>query len=1760
MTEMTPTEAVFFAAAALPPADRAAYLDRTCAGNDDLRRQVERMLAARSEVGDFLEPPSPPAAGATAAYAPAPDPHRPADGATRTFGPCASDSPTASFSGRDEHVGAVVGGKYKLIEEIGEGGMGSVFMAQQTEPVKRAVAVKVIKAGMDSKAVLARFDAERQALAMMDHPNIAKVLDGGTTESGRPFFVMELVKGVPITQFCDERKFGVRERLELFVQVCNAIQHAHQKGIIHRDIKPSNVLIALYDDKPVPKVIDFGIAKAAGQSLTDHTLMTGFGAVVGTPEYMSPEQASLNNLDIDTRSDVYALGVLLYELLTGSTPVDRKSLGKAALLEILRIVREVEVPRPSAKLSTLDTLPSVAACRGIEPARLSRLMRGELDWVLLKALEKDRTRRYESANGFAADVQRYLAGEAVQAHPPSTAYRLKKFVRRNKGQVLAASVILFALLTGIAGTTWGLIEAKKQEQVARNETAEKEIARAAEADRVAERDQALAAEAERIRERDAAIHREAERADELKHRLGVSQIVLTNAALDQRDVALAAERLDLVPAEQRGWDWRYLKQQTVGGIFTLQENTGGPEGAVSGVAYSPDGSRIATSHPGAIKVWDARTGVLLFKVNGSGYCMFGPDGKQILRSGASKPTVLDAQTGKVLLELDDPKNSRAVFSPDGTRILTGNQFAVVQVWDARNGTLLFKLEDNTGRLSMGTLAYSPDGKQIIGCDGPTLKVWDALQGGNARFERNIRTDARFASFSPDGTRIILGRHNAAEIVDARDGTSVFTLKHSTNPLAVDFAGDYGVLSAAFSPCGTKIVTGGGFEQIAEVRVWNARTGTELLELMGHRAKVLSVAFSPDGTRIVTGSRDGAAKVWDAQMGTPRVEAKGIGNREICVAFSPDGTRFVTGSEENYWPERYRKRIPTPVSAWVFDSETGTPTLELKGQKGVINSVAFSPDGSRIVTGGWEGEYTNSVQHGHATVWDAKSGDVILKLKGLKSGVNSVAFSPDGKRIATGGTHDDSGSERGKDIEVKVWDAETGTMLIDLTSPPHKGVGSPENHRGGCVAFSPDGTRILIGGHLRQELNGLINRIATPKVVDARTGAFLFELKGHNSAIYSVAFNRDGTKIVVCEGRSATLWDVRADTPAKLIELKGHTDQVFNAGFSPDGKLVATGSGDGTVRVWDVRTGTTLVELKGNIGIIGSVAFSPDGTRILAGGRGRDGQTTRAIVWNLSPMPTAPREFIGHTDSVTTATFSPDGTRIVTGSNDRTARVWNVQTGECLFELKGHTEGITSVAYSVDGKQIVVQAGPNPSVGIPPAKANNGPADVKVWDAATGTELLGAVVPPTVPHSLISPDGSLRAQVGSNRASLISMKPNAEELAYRRIHTRPNVERYLDGYLAAKAVKDDFAVQFYLNLIPEKNRTALVARAEMDDLARRAARLPLPEAVPVVEELLKRKSEHLGRGHRETTDVMCRLAAAYRDLGRKDPSNRAKAVPLYVEAVELMKADPGLDAPETLNAMELLGGLYREMDQFDKAVPLFEQLLKIQTEKFGRTHPWTLESLTVLCECYRKVDRATDAIRRLEEAHRALTTNLTTVAELIAAQNMAKEIVTGYEQTGQQDKIVSFLLDWRAKAEGLKKQGGLWGAHQGKVLWYVRERLGVICLKQKRWAEAEKYIREHIKDVGDDETEIDTFYYMSMLGEALLGQKKYAEAEPLLLKGYEGLKKIEKTISPQNESPFPDALDRLIEFYTVTNKPDEVKKWRAERAKYPNVAPTPREKK
>jgi eukaryotic-like serine/threonine-protein kinase len=423
---------LFLAAAELPSAERASYLAANTGGDAEVRAAVERLLAAHEQPAEVLLRPAP-------------------------------GMPTADYAPITERVGTLIG-HYKLMEQIGEGGFGLVFVAEQMEPVKRKVALKIIKPGMDSKSVIARFEAERQALALMDHPNIARVLDAGATESGRPYFVMELVRGIPITEYCDQNQLTPNERLELFISVCHAIQHAHQKGIIHRDVKPSNVLVTSHDGKPVAKVIDFGVAKAIHQHLTERTIYTNFAQMIGTPLYMSPEQAEMSGLDIDTRSDIYSLGVLLYELLTGSTPLEKKRFREAAYDEMRRLIREEVPPRPSERLSTCDTLPSLAANRKTEPAKLSRMLRGELDWVVMKALEKDRTRRYETANGLARDIQRYLADEVVEARPPSTGYRLRKFARKNRAALTTAAAIALLLVAGVAVSAWQAVRATRAEQ------------------------------------------------------------------------------------------------------------------------------------------------------------------------------------------------------------------------------------------------------------------------------------------------------------------------------------------------------------------------------------------------------------------------------------------------------------------------------------------------------------------------------------------------------------------------------------------------------------------------------------------------------------------------------------------------------------------------------------------------------------------------------------------------------------------------------------------------------------------------------------------------------------------------------------------------------------------------------------------------------------------------------------------------------------------------------------------------------------------------------------------------------------------------------------------------------------------------------------------------------------------------------------------------------------------------------------------------
>ena len=505
-------ESLFQKALSRAPEEHAVLLELACAGRPELLAAVEAILAAHNVSGDILEGPSSDPARTELS---GPRVYHPGDSDLRTTS-CEATSLAASATALcrpTSEAGIVIAGRYTLQEKIGEGGMGEVWVAKQTEPVKRDVALKLIKSGMDSKAVLQRFDQERQALAMMDHPHIARVLDGGLTPTGQPFFVMELVNGLPLTKFCDESRLSTRERLELFVPICQAVQHAHQKGIVHRDLKPANILVTIIDGKPIPKVIDFGVAKAIAGKLTDESMLTQFGLVLGTLEYMSPEQAAFSGEDIDTRADIYSLGVILYGLLTGLRPIDAERFKEAGLTEMIRIIREEEPSKPSTRLSSEELLPSIAALRGTEPRKLITALSGELDWVVMKCLEKQRERRYETANALARDIERYLADETVEARPPSASYRLRKLLKRNKGPVIAASLLLLALLGGIAGTTFGLIRAEK----ARSAAAEKaEGERLARLQALAEREKAVAAQnaesqqrAQAIVERDKAVAAEA---------------------------------------------------------------------------------------------------------------------------------------------------------------------------------------------------------------------------------------------------------------------------------------------------------------------------------------------------------------------------------------------------------------------------------------------------------------------------------------------------------------------------------------------------------------------------------------------------------------------------------------------------------------------------------------------------------------------------------------------------------------------------------------------------------------------------------------------------------------------------------------------------------------------------------------------------------------------------------------------------------------------------------------------------------------------------------------------------------------------------------------------------------------------------------------------------------------------------------------------------------------------------------------------------
>jgi WD40 repeat protein/serine/threonine protein kinase len=1169
-------------------AERAAYLEQACAGDGPLRQRVEVLLHAHEMAGSFLEKPVL-AQGDTADEQPG----------SSVKGDSAVESPSQAVALQriTEGPGTLIG-PYKLLQQIGEGGMGVVYMAEQEQPVRRKVALKIIKPGMDSAHVIARFEAERQALALMDHTNIAKVLDAGATDTGRPFFVMELVKGVPITRFCDGNNLSVRERLELFVPVCQAIQHAHQKGIIHRDVKPSNVLVTLYDGRPVPKVIDFGIAKATEQRLTERTLFTQYGEIIGTFEYMSPEQAEMSGLDIDTRSDVYSLGVLLYELLTGSTPLIHKRLREVAYTELLRLIREEEAEKPSTRLShSGEALASIALQRKTEPEKLSKLVRGELDWIVLKALEKDRMRRYESASAFAADVQHYLNDEAVQACPPSAGYRLRKFARRNK-RVLATVTLLGVMLLVAVGAVaasalWAAVQAKARLQV------------------------------------EVATSKELER-----------NLYFTHIALAEREQAVAnwgraEELLDACPEHLRDWEWYYLKrlrhappltlavgERQIGGTgfgldFSrdgrlLAAPCGGPTVkvwdlatgeevlVVSGhtkrvirVAFSPDGRRLASaSEDQTVKIWDITTGARevnspRFNLEGHQATVrglaFSPDGRRLASAGGDSRgdkwvMLWDTTTGERLFKFPGEYTRftflNIAFSPDGRRLAAGSEDNSVKIWDVETGRELFTLRGHTE--SVFSVFFSPDGRRLasLGWDGSSVKVWDLPPGEpgvsapegrvlTSQFSRGRHSNGAWSvAFSPDGQRLAIASGVAdgnVRVYDVTTGDLLYTLAGHIDR----------VVSVAFSPNGQRLASTCIDKT---VKLWETATGKEVLTLRGHTEHPIHALFSPGGERLVSLGVDGTLKVWDAMPALANsqrhtLELSGHAGIVYGVAFSPDGRRLASASADR--------------TVKVSDAVTGQELLTLHGHTDKVLSVAFSSDGRRLASGGLDWA---------VKLWDAVTGREVLTLSGFKGPVRSLAFSPDNKHLATCGTLQ----------VVEVWDLPTDDSGV--SAPGSRGLTRRFSLQHGdfvyMVAFSRDGRYLATA-----------SADTTAKIWDAATGKEVPPpVKGHTS----VAFSADGRLLATGFDQKLKVWDWAAGQEVR--PHCEHTHHVFSVAFSPDGRYLASASW-AEVIIWDLQTDEKIRPRGGLAGAIRSLAFSPDGQRLaVASGYKGKGEIT---VWDAA---------------------------------------------------------------------------------------------------------------------------------------------------------------------------------------------------------------------------------------------------------------------------------------------------------------------------------------------------------------------------------------------------------------------------------------------------------------------------------------------------------------------------------------------------------------
>ena len=1148
----TPTERqqeLFFAALDLPSdAARAEFLALHCADDPALRRWLEEELRRQTARTPFGGP-----------------------GFDDAGHPPSAEAEALAQALKPEEAGDHVG-PYRLIEPLGEGGFGAVWVAEQEQPVQRQVALKIIRLGMNSREVIARFAQERQALAVMDHPGIAKVFDAGATPFGRPYFAMELVRGVPITDFCDDYSLSLRLRLEMFRQVCSAVHHAHQKGIIHRDLKPSNVLVTLDEDgAAAPKVIDFGIAKATErQPLTELTLATQHGLLLGTPLYMSPEQAAMKTLDIDTRSDIYSLGVLLYVLVTGRTPLDRDRLDACTLDEMSRIIREEPLPRPTACLRALPVaeLEAIATHRAMNAAALARSVRGDLEWICMKMLEKDRRRRYASVNAVAADVQHLLLDEPIMARPPSGRYWLNKFIERHRRGLVAVSAVLAVVFLG---TISSIKEALRAEGVERRAVALEHT----------ESTESTHANEERAR-----AERESASAQRSAY---IADVNLAQQSLLLGNLGRALELLEKhIPAtgqpDLRGFGWRYLWARCHGAADGSFPDLDCPAAAL---AYSPDGALLAVGGLDEVRVYDARTraGITILEP-GAGSLGFLPDGKTLVTAGGGKLRLWGTADWKEQTSWDEGPGPLAL-SRDGSRLAVACADGV-RVRDTAGWKEVRFLPGATA-----PLAFAPDGRTLAtdAPEGVTLWRFDEARGRVLANSRGLFTGEEFTffrpiqalAFSPDGNTVAAPQNWLSErgvfllrFWDAHTGRETATLPGQ--PERPEHTGL--IASLAYSPDGRLLAT---TSLDHAVRLWDVARGVCTDTLQGHQAEVGGCAFSPDGRALVSGDRLGRVNVWTIPR--PKREEALVGVVRP-LGFSRDGSLLAALTAEG--------------AVVFYDVATNAPRRQFPldaAASGSLPAVAVSADLGRMV---------QDAGGGRVRIFDPATGNGRTEYVSARD-VDFLALTPDGQVLISGAggqflrSRDlRTGREYNLPFEARRVQLSPDSRTMALLSEEQAGGGkTPE----GLLAAGRDpdngGLRSLPSTRLIGPVAGTdglplwdlaANRLRTRLGVPAR-----FVLNG--------AFSADGRQFATAlSDNTVQVWDTANGQRAAV--LTGHKQVVLAVAFSSDGKTIATASEDGTLRLWDTAAQQEILSLPVLGWHVSELLFSPDGRVLVAAVRAR----------------------------------------------------------------------------------------------------------------------------------------------------------------------------------------------------------------------------------------------------------------------------------------------------------------------------------------------------------------------------------------------------------------------------------------------------------------------------------------------------------------------------------------------------------------------------